>query len=100
MSDSTTSKPSVVPSALDVTLRDRFAMAALPPLIATAADRRASGTVLRGREAIVEAARSCGWESETELHDGADGPQFTLANFLAMEAYTLADAMIRQRERP
>ncbi len=99
MSDSTASKPSVVPSVSDATLRDRFAMAALPALITTAADREASGSVLSRRESVVEAARSYGWESETDLHDEGNGP-YRLADFIAMEAYTLADAMMGQRERP
>ena len=83
----------------NVTLRDEFAKAIIPALIATAADPSASGDMVEEGESIVAIARVNGWQSETSLHDGKD-PPFTLAGFIAMEAYEIADALMRERTRP
>ena len=83
----------------NVSLRDEFAKAIIPALIATAANPKASGDMVEEGESIVAIARVNGWQSETSLHDGKD-PPFTLAGFIAMEAYEIADALMRERTRP
>ena len=83
----------------NVTLRDEFAKAIIPALIATAANRNTSGDLIESGESLVEVARLHGWSAETTLHDEDRGP-FTIAGFLASEAYELADALMRERGRP
>ena len=83
---------------IDATLRDEFAKAIIPALIATAADPRLDSMV-DGASSLLSAARSFGWESPSDMH-GEDGEPLTLAEVLAGEAFDLANAMVRERERP
>ena len=82
----------------NVSLRDEFAKAIIPALIATAADPRLDSMV-DGASSLLSAARSFGWESPSDMH-GEDGEPLTLAEVLAGEAFDLANAMVRERERP
>ena len=81
----------------NVTLRDEFAKAIIPALIATAADPRLDSMV-DGASSLLSAARSFGWCAPSSMH-GEDGELLSLADLLACEAFDIADAMMKERER-
>ncbi|NQT17367.1 MAG: hypothetical protein HQ582_31725 [Planctomycetes bacterium] len=90
----TTDLPSL-PATDTITVRDLFAAAALVGLLATVADRQSDG-MTDSDASILETARTCGWESPSNLH-GEDGAPLTLAETIASEAFSLADAMMKER---
>jgi len=80
-----------------IELRDWFAGMAMQALINTASDRESSCGVTDAQESIVEAARATGWDTDSNLFkDGTN--RYTLAEFISIEAYEIADAMMEVRK--
>lgn len=89
------------PAFMPVSLRDYFAAAALTGLLVTTGMKAAGGDLTSGEnESICNDARTCGWGSGVANGmKNEDGSEFTWLEMIADEAYSVADAMLRERNR-
>ncbi len=82
-------------------LIDVFAAHALVGLLSCSHDPAASGALIADDDetSLVAEARSGGWDAAIDKLTREGGQPFTYASFLADEAYTIAEAMLAERQR-